>query len=445
MFYYILFFLSLTLGLLLTPLAERLAFRIQFLDIPDGRKRHRVPIPLLGGLAIYVSFFISLTLCILVKPEYFGTHRSMYFGLLIAGSLIFVAGILDDRRGLNAPQKFLVQIIAAILLIYFGYSEDFIWSMLPEIQETPLVRFLGMVFFVFWVVMLTNAINLIDGLDGLAAGISFVSGYFLLLTAITMNRGFLLPFLLPLLGATLGFLRYNFPPARIFLGDAGSMFLGFVLAAISFQGFAKRVTLLTLLIPILLLGIPILDTFTAFARRLLASRNPFVADRDHIHHKMLRLGFTQVQAVSLLYICCTVLGILSLSLIRFGSEIVMAIVIPLSILILAGLWVLGYLRPGVHPELSFREKRAMPRTLKEIVVQFEFRGDRRYAISRDVSKGGIFIRIHDPLKVGSEVLVRYQDPELKEERERQGRVVWTTRGDTPGPHADIRGMGIMFL
>jgi len=293
--------------------------------------------------------------------------------------------------------------------------------------------------------MITNAINLIDGLDGLASGIVFVSSYFLLLTAITMNKAFLLPFLLPLLGATLGFLRYNFPPARIFLGDAGSMFLGFLIAAISFQGFTKRITLFTLLIPILLLGLPILDTLLSFSRRLLAGRNPFLADRDHIHHKMIRLGLTQVQAVTILYICCTVLGILSLTLIRFGSEIILAIFLPLSALLLVGLWTLGYLRPGIQTELEFKEKRTLPRSLHEVLVEFTYQGKKHKAISRDFSKGGIFISTEKTIQVGEDIIVTYTDPNTLNLRERPCRVVWNTLAADTERHSEMHGMGVMFL
>ena len=445
MLLYILFFISLGIGLVSTPLIEKLAYRYQFLDIPDGRKRHKGPMPLLGGLSIYTSFFLTLSLCYLVKPDSLGHYQSLFFGIFIGGTLIFLAGLLDDAYGLNAPQKFFVQILASLILVYFEPPGNVFRTIFPDLPETLFIQAMGILFFVFWVVMLTNALNLIDGLDGLATGISFLSAYFLMLTAIGLNRYFLLPFVLPLLGATLGFLRYNFPPARIFLGDAGSMFLGYLIAAISFQGFAKRITLFTLLIPILLLGIPILDTLLSFVRRLVAGRNPFLADSEHIHHKMIRLGLTQVQVVSLLYIICTALGILSLSLIRFHIEIVLAIAIPLGVLILAGLWILGYFRPGLRTELALKEKRSLPRTLKEIVVEYEAGGQKHHAISRDISKGGIYIRTKYPCNVGLEIHVCYTDPETSEEKEKRCRVVWNTDKAEKDFHGDIPGMGVMFL
>jgi len=445
MLYYILFFLALGLGLVLTPLVEKLAYRFHFLDIPDGRKRHRVPMPLLGGLSVYTSFFITLSICYAIKPEALGVYQPLFFGLFLGGTLIFLAGLLDDAYGMNAPQKFVVQILAALVLIYFQHPVNVLQSIVPELPDTLLYRTMGVFVFVFWVVMLTNAINLIDGLDGLATGISFLSAYFLMLTAIGMGRDGLLPFLLPLLGATLGFLRYNFHPARIFLGDAGSMLLGYLVAVISFQGFAKRITLFTLFIPILLLGIPILDTLLSFSRRLLAGRSPFSADRDHIHHKMIRLGLTQVQAVSLLYMVCTALGILSLSLIRFSSEIVLAIAVPLGALLFASLWVLGYFRPGIRTELSFKEKRSLPRSLKEVVVEYKRGNETNYAISRDFSKGGLFIRTKHPAPLGEEFLIRFTDPDSREEKELRGKVVWNTSQADSTRHELVDGMGVMFL
>jgi len=445
MVYYLLFFVSLGLSLVLTPLVERLAYRFRFLDIPDGRKRHRVPIPLLGGLAIYASFFLTLALCYLVRPEWLEARQSLFFGLLIGGTLIFLAGVFDDAYGLNAPQKFLVQIVASLVLINFEDPGKALQNIIPGLPDTALVRYLGILLFVFWVVMLTNAINLIDGLDGLATGISFLSVYFLTLTAIGLNRTYLLPFLVPLLGATLGFLRYNFHPARIFLGDAGSMLLGFLIAVISFQGFAKRITFFTLLIPILLLGIPILDTALSFARRILAGRNPFSADRDHIHHKLIRLGLTQVQTVSILYLVCAALGILSLSLIRFESGVVLAIAVPLTMLIFAGLYILGYFRPGVETDLAFKEKRSLPRTFREIVLQYEVEGVKHHAVSLDVSRGGVFVRTRTPCDIGTEVRIWYTDPETSSERIKRGRVVWNTRNTPEGAASQAEGMGVMFL
>ena len=443
MLLYILFFISLGIGLVSTPLIEKLAYRYQFLDIPDGRKRHKVPMPLLGGLSIYTSSFLTLSFCYLLKPDSLGHYQSLFFGIFIGGTLIFLAGLLDDAYGLNAPKKIFVQILASLILVYFEPPGNVFRTIFPDLPETLFIQAMGILFFVFWVVMLTNALNLIDGLDGLATGIAFLSAYFLMLTAIGMNKVYLLFFLLPLLGSTLGFLRYNFPPARIFLGDAGSMFLGYLIAVMSFQGF-KRITLFTLLIPILLLGIPILDTLLSFARRMLAGRNPFLADRDHIHHKMIRLGLTQVQSVSLLYIICTAFGILSLSLIRFQREIVLAIAIPLGILVLAGLWILGYFRPGVRTELAFKEKRYLPRTLREIVVEYEVKGQKYHAISRDISRGGIFIRTKNPCAVDEAIRVCYTDPKTSEEKEKHGRVVWNTETTEKESHRETPGMGVMF-
>jgi UDP-GlcNAc:undecaprenyl-phosphate/decaprenyl-phosphate GlcNAc-1-phosphate transferase len=445
MVYYLLFFLSLGLSLLLTPLAEKIAYRYRFLDIPDGRKRHRVPMPLLGGLAIYASFFLPLSFCYLSGLAGLESHQSMFFGLLVGGTLIFLAGLFDDAYGLNAPQKFIIQIAASLILIYFQDPGSVLRTIIPGLPDLPLVRYLGMALFVFWVVMLTNAINLIDGLDGLAAGICFLSTYFLMLSSIGLNRLYVLPFVTPLLGATLGFLRYNFHPARIFLGDAGSMLMGFLIAAISFQGFSKRVTFFTMLVPILLLGIPILDTVLSFGRRVLARRNPFVADREHIHHKMIRLGLTQVQTVSLLYVICAALGILSLSLVRFQSAIVLAIAVPLTILLFVGLWILGYFRPGVQTELELKEKRTDPRTHREFVLEYEIGGERRHAISLDYSKGGIFIHTQNPCDVGTEIRVWYTDPDSSKERDQRGRVVWNTAATPKSSAPGMEGMGIMFL
>jgi len=248
---------------------------------------------------------------------------------------------------------------------------------------------------------------------------------------------------LALVGATMGFMRYNFFPARIFMGDTGSMLLGFLLAAISFQGLAKRITIFTLLIPVLLLGIPILDTILSFARRIFTRKNPFAADRDHIHHKMIRLGLTQVQAVTIIYIVSALFGVLSLTLIRFESEFILALLIVVSLLVFAGLWNLGYFRPGLHPDFEFIEKRTVPRSFKEILVEYEYQGQRSRAVSLDISAGGMFLRTSTPLELGSHVRLFFLDPVSKKRVERESQVVWNTTDSQR--FVEFPGMGIMFV
>ncbi len=440
--YLFVFFLSLCLSLVGTPIAEKIAFRCKVIDIPDGRKRHRVPIPLLGGVAIYVSFFVTTALSVFVLPQWTHIDKSLFLGLFLASTFVFIGGMIDDVRGLNATQKFSIQIAGALILVLFGYPQSILSGFIPALPRTELFQFVVIGFFILWIVMLTNALNLIDGLDGLAGGVAFVASYFLLLTAIALKRALMIPLSLALCGATLGFLRYNFYPARIFMGDAGSMLLGFLLAAISFQGVAKRITLFTLLIPVVLLAIPIIDTILAFIRRVLARKNPFVADRDHIHHKMIRLGLTQAQAVIIVYIVCAIFGVLSLSLVRFESEVIVIVFVVISLLVVTGLYVLGYLRPGVRTEFEFVEKRALPRVFRELLVEYEHDGERHRAISLDVSAGGIFLRTSTPLDVGTLVKLRYVDPMSRKTTERVGKVVWNTR-TAPKRH-EIQGMGIMF-
>lgn len=436
------FFSSLVLALVLTPVVEKIAYRLRVIDIPDGRKRHRVPIPLLGGLAIYLSFFITTGVFMFCTDRWAGAEQRIFLGLFVASTFVFLGGVVDDTRGLDAPQKFSVQIAAALILVLFGYPQDVLLKLIPGLPHTQTLEYLGIAFFVFWMVMLTNAMNLIDGLDGLAAGVAFVAAYFLLLTAIALKRPLMVPLSLALCGATLGFLRYNFHPARIFMGDAGSMLLGFLLGATSFQGLAKRVTLFTLLIPVILLAIPIFDTILAFVRRLLSGKNPFVADRDHFHHKMIRLGLTQAQAVTIVYLVCAVFGILSLSLVRFGSQVIIVVFLVVSLLVFAGLYVLGYFRPGERPEFEFVEKRTLPRTFKELLVDYECRGKKSRALSLDISLGGIFLRTQTPLEVGAHLTLRFIDPATQKPVERHGTVVWNTT-QSPKPH-EVSGMGIMF-
>lgn len=283
----------------LSPAVRRIAVRIGAIDVPrDKRRMHKRPIPTTGGLAIFVSFALGV---IALVPQ--GSGQT---GLLLGAFMVTAAGILDDIYTLRPVEKLLVQTGAALTAVFGGvliekiaWFDTFIyfgdWSV-------PIT--------VLWIVIITNAINLIDGLDGLACGISAISSIALLIVSILSihdNTVILLTALLA--GSCLGFLPYNKHPAQMFMGDAGAMFLGFVLSVISIQGFFKINAMIAFVAPFLVMGVPILDTVFAFVRRVLKGQDPFQGDRQHFHHKLMAMGLSHKQAVTLLYAVSALLGI----------------------------------------------------------------------------------------------------------------------------------------
>lgn len=299
-------FLALAMAFLIsfasTPTVIALAHRIKAIDVPkDERRVHKKPIPLIGGLAIFYGFVISV-LC-------FAVIDRQLMGILIGSVIMVTVGIIDDIHDLNAKIKLLFQIIAAGIVVYFGVDIDHI--------ANPFANWFGPVYIklgawsvpltIIWIIGVTNAVNLIDGLDGLAVGVSSIASVALLsLTLISQNLNAAIV-IAALAGAGFGFLPYNFNPAKIFMGDTGSTFLGFVLACISVQGIIKTYALISFAIPVLILGLPIFDTLFAILRRLVTGRPIMSPDRGHLHHRLLDMGFSQKQTVAILYTLTSIL------------------------------------------------------------------------------------------------------------------------------------------
>ena len=263
-------------------------------------------------------------------------------GLLVSGTLIVAVGLIDDYKNLPAKVKLLGQVLAACVLVAFDVRIDFITD--------PFGDFIFLEYFaapatVFWIVGLTNTVNLIDGLDGLAAGVSSIAAVTIFLVA--LQQDFLLVAVLTaaLAGAAIGFLYYNFNPARIFMGDTGSMFLGFMLAGISVIGAVKSAATIALIVPILALGLPILDTAFAIVRRYRGGVPIFKPDKGHLHHRLLDLGFTQRQAVLLMYVISALLGLSAVVLNEVSSGIAVLIVVCVLSAVLFGAKKLGVFQP----------------------------------------------------------------------------------------------------
>lgn len=297
----LIFGLALLLSLLLTPLMRRLALRTGFVDRPVARSMHTEPKPYLGGLAIYLAFAAAVALA-------GGLKDPKIMGILTGGGLILLLGIVDDRVTLSAKVKLLGQILAAAVLVYgFGLRIDHIYSALGD-RWVEFGFWAGPIT-IFWIVAFVNVVNLIDGLDGLAAGISSIAALTLLVVSLQQQSPPAILLTAALAGATIGFLRYNFNPAKIFMGDAGSMFLGYALATISIYGVMKTTVTVGVLVPVIALALPIFDTAFAIVRRLANGRSIGQADKDHLHHRLLRLGLSHRNTVLFMWAVSAWLGL----------------------------------------------------------------------------------------------------------------------------------------
>ncbi|WP_332695443.1 glycosyltransferase family 4 protein [Halalkalibacter lacteus] len=288
--------------MLITPLVKRFAIKIGAIDKPNHRKVHQTVMARLGGLAIYIGFLIGL---IILQPE-----SPFMIPVLIGGFIIIVTGFLDDMMELSAKWKLLGQVAAAAVVIYGGVQVEFI--NLPFDGQLQLGWF-SIPLTLLWIIGVTNAINLIDGLDGLAAGVSSIVLITISSLAIIQGDVFVAALGVILLGSTLGFLVHNFNPAKIFMGDTGALFLGYMISVISLLGF-KNVTMFSLLIPVIILAIPISDTLFAIVRRLVHKQPLSAPDKSHLHHCLLRLGLSHKQTVLAIYAMTAFFGLAAVML-----------------------------------------------------------------------------------------------------------------------------------
>jgi UDP-GlcNAc:undecaprenyl-phosphate/decaprenyl-phosphate GlcNAc-1-phosphate transferase len=308
---------SIVASLLLTPFCRDLFLRLGYLDRPDNsRKRHRVAVPRVGGVAIAITYLGSFAL-LLLSPlkggELVKAGLPVAFKLVPAAALVFATGLVDDLRGLKPWQKLLPQIVAALIAYWSGvHFNNVVGFHVPEWLMLPAT--------VVWLVGCSNAFNLIDGLDGLAAGVGLFATLTTLLAALLKGNIELAFATVPLIGALLGFLRYNFNPASIFLGDCGSLLIGFLLGAYGVLWSDKSATLLGMMAPLMAVAIPLFDTGLAIVRRFLRAQPIFEGDRGHIHHQLLARGFTPKRAVMILYGVCGVAAALSLLLDVFQAS-----------------------------------------------------------------------------------------------------------------------------
>ena len=315
-----------------TPLVRRFAFKIGAIDIPkDNRRMHKKPTPRIGGLAIIFGFTVA-TLC-------FAQPSRQLYGTLAGAAIIAVMGVIDDCKNLPAKLKFVIQIIAALVVVFAGDIKIDVFTNPNFLSDNPywvLPEWLSVTLTVIWIVFITNAVNFIDGLDGLAAGVSATMSISLVFISIRVGEYSIAILGIALMGSCFGFLPFNFNPAKIFMGDTGSTFLGFMLATLSIQGVFKSYAVISFAVPLLILGLPLFDALFAMIRRILRGQSPMTADRGHLHHRLVDMGFSQKQTVFILYAISGVLGITAVLLAESGVLRALLLVICVLILLLIG-------------------------------------------------------------------------------------------------------------
>lgn len=336
------FFIALLASMILTPAVTRLGLKYKWVDAPGPRKVHRAPIPRIGGVAVFTAFMAPFLCALFYTTQVTGLFfENERFLLILSGAyLMFAVGLYDDIRGLRPRYKFAFQIIAALAAYANGIRISGVT--LPGVFSVELGLF-SLPATMLWFVLVINAINLIDGLDGLAAGISLFASIVLMTLCIMDGRLLIAVGFASLAGAVAGFLRYNFNPASIFMGDSGSYFIGYMLAALSVMGSIKGRTMVALLVPVIALGVPLMDTIVSPIRRFIRGQKLFEADNRHLHHRLMKLGLTHRNSVLILYGATILMGVMAVFLVNAQDDKIGLILTVIAITVLIGIRKLGYL------------------------------------------------------------------------------------------------------
>lgn len=314
------------LSYLFTPHVKKFAHKVGAIDVPkDNRRMHKEPIPRLGGLAIFLAFLCAVLV--------FGSLNEQMLCVLLGAIIIVVLGIFDDIMALGAKFKFVIQIVAAAIPVCIGDLQIKLFTNLNPFSDEPYFHLgvFAIPITIIWIVGITNAVNLIDGLDGLAVGVSSIAAITVLAVALLTGDMMIAVTMGALAGACIGFMPYNLNPAKIFMGDTGALFLGYMLSTMSIMGLFKFYAVISFAVPFLILGLPIFDTATAIIRRVAAGRSPMSPDRGHVHHKLIDMGFNQKQSVAILYAISGTLGLTAVVLTSSGE--VKAIFLLLAVLV----------------------------------------------------------------------------------------------------------------
>ncbi|OGI16574.1 MAG: hypothetical protein A2287_00760 [Candidatus Melainabacteria bacterium RIFOXYA12_FULL_32_12] len=299
-----------------------------FVDIPNDRKIHKFPIPRLGGVAIWLCTLLTFAILVLLSWDY--PHGNGLSGILVGGSIIFLLGLVDDIYNLSPKFKLFIQFGAAVVAFLLGVKIEIISN---PFGDPILLGIWSFPITLFWIVAISNAMNFIDGVDGLAGGVSAISAVTLGVVAIYTHQPISALVAAILAGAMMGFLLFNFHPAKIFMGDSGALFAGFTLAALSVTGVLKTVAV-TMLLPIMILAVPILDISYSVSRRLFKGSNPFIADADHIHHRLLKAGLSHNRTVMVFYLLCIAAGSIATIFVGAYKLYFILVILILSIMLI---------------------------------------------------------------------------------------------------------------
>lgn len=322
--------LAFLVSLAMTPIVIKLAKKFSFLDIPkDARRMHNKPIPLSGGVAMYFALMIGMIVFLKLNRE--------LICVMLGATLVLLSGLIDDKTDMSPKMKLLFQLTAAGILIFGNVRVEFFTNPFPIGESVIFLGALSIPITIFWIVGITNTVNLIDGMDGLAAGVSLICSISLMFIANKFGYGNIATIAALLAGACAGFLPYNFNPAKIFMGDTGALFLGFMLSYISIEGIMKSAAALTIIVPVLILGVPVFDTTFAMVRRKLSGKKIMQADKGHLHHRLLALGLTQKQTVLILYVISVIFGLLAIVVAEVDAKMGLFI----SALVIAAIIVMG--------------------------------------------------------------------------------------------------------
>ena len=311
---------ALVISFAATPLVKRFARRVGAMDVPkDGRRMHDHPIPRLGGLAMFLGFLLSTL--------FFAEIDVQVRGMLLGCLVVVFAGVIDDIHPLQWWVKLLLQLAAAIIAVAHGIRIEVFTS--PNIfnEGWLILGWLSVPITILWIVLVTNAVNLIDGLDGLAVGVSGIGSVTMLVIALLVSEGNVAVIMAALAGACLGFIPYNLHPAKIFAGDTGALLLGFVLSTMSVIGLFKTYAIVSFLLPFLVLALPLFDTGFAIVRRLAHGQSPMHPDRGHVHHRLIDMGLSQKQAVAILYFVSIIFGLAAVVMTTTGPMKVLVLVL----------------------------------------------------------------------------------------------------------------------
>ena len=310
--------------LVTTPFAKWISIKCGAIDYPKDRGVHKKPMPRMGGVAIVLGFSVTVLMIFFFDK---GMSTKQFIGFFVGALMIAALGVLDDMKNLPAKLKFCVQIVAALIVIFSGTQIHVVlWPVTAALQKFSIPITL------IWIVGVTNAVNLIDGLDGLAAGVSSIAALSLMVLCIMTGSNTAVVLTAALAGACLGFLPRNFNPAEIFMGDTGSTFLGFVLAVTSILGVFKGYALLAVSVSVLCLGLPVFDTIFAMLRRMAKHQPIMQPDRGHLHHRLIDRGFSQKQAVLILYAISFCLGCLAIFISFKDSRIIVVVLLTIILL-----------------------------------------------------------------------------------------------------------------